>query len=81
MIGGHKESEITPLQTLQRALEHSRLDSAETERIMTIISRVLSVGKDQSTIMTYLNNTLTPYISRLSHLTDLMVSTGGPCIR
>lgn len=59
---------------LQRALEQSRLDSAETERIMTIISRVLSVGKDQPTIMTYLNATLTPYISRLSHLKDLMVS-------
>ena len=40
---------------------------------MTIISRVLSVGKDQPTIMTYLNATLTPYISRLSHLKDLMV--------
>lgn len=58
----------------QRALEQSRLDSAETERIMTIISRVLSVGKDQPTIMTYLNATLTPYISRLSQLKDLMVS-------
>ncbi|XP_063872317.1 importin-13-like isoform X2 [Scylla paramamosain] len=62
------------LTSCQRALEQSRLDSAETERIMTIISRVLSVGKDQPTIMTYLNATLTPYISRLSHLKDLMGS-------
>lgn len=62
------------LTSCQRALEQSRLDSAETERIITIISRVLSVGKDQSTIMTYLNATLTPYISRLSHLKDLMGS-------
>ncbi|KAK4310687.1 hypothetical protein Pmani_017765 [Petrolisthes manimaculis] len=62
------------LTSCQRALEHSRLESAETERIMTIISRVLSVGKDQPTIMTYLNATLTPYISRLSHLKDLMGS-------
>ncbi|CAL4066071.1 unnamed protein product, partial [Meganyctiphanes norvegica] len=60
------------LTSCQRALEQSRLDSAETERIITIISRVLSVGKDQSTIMTYLNATLTPYITRLSHLKDLM---------
>lgn len=60
------------LTSCQRALEQSRLESAETERIMTIISRVLSVGKDQPTIMTYLNDTLTPYISRLSHLKDLM---------
>ncbi|KAK7073771.1 hypothetical protein SK128_019342 [Halocaridina rubra] len=60
------------LTSCQRALEQSRLESAETERIMTIISRVLSVGKDQPTIMTYLNATLTPYISRLSHLKDLM---------
>ncbi|KAG7165557.1 Importin-13-like [Homarus americanus] len=60
------------LTSCQRALEQSRLDSAETERIMTIISRVLSVGKDQPTIMTYLNATLTPYISRLSHLKDLI---------
>ncbi|XP_063602687.1 importin-13-like [Penaeus indicus] len=62
------------LTSCQRALEQSRLDSAETERIMTIISRVLSVGKDQPTIMTYLNATLTPYISRLSQLKDLMGS-------
>ncbi|XP_076054811.1 importin-13-like protein cdm isoform X2 [Oratosquilla oratoria] len=68
---------ITPfsqqiLSCCQRALEQSSVESAETERILTIISRVLSVGMDHATIMTYLNTTLTPYISRLSHLKDVM---------
>ena len=61
------------LQSCQKALEQThRVDSAEMERIMTIISRVLSVGMDSNSVMNYLNAVLTPYINRITHLKDNM---------
>ncbi|KAL7639589.1 UNVERIFIED_CONTAM: hypothetical protein RMT77_010090 [Armadillidium vulgare] len=59
------------LQSCQKVLLHSpRLDSAETERIVTIFSRVLSVGMDDHSVMTYLNATMAPYIARITQIKE-----------